>query len=72
MWAIEMSRRGTKDRERFVNTVVLWGLLGLVMALAVATGIAYEGSASDHPQPGGTPEDRGQPRPAADRERPHE
>lgn len=59
MWGIEMSRLEVRERERLVNRVVLCGMVGLVMALVVATVMVYEESSADHPQPAGTPHDRG-------------
>lgn len=41
-----MSRLDVKERERLANTLVLCSLVGLVMALAVATVMVYEESSS--------------------------
>ena len=49
-----------RERERLINTVILCGMVGLILALAVATVMVYEESSADHPQPAGTPHDRGQ------------
>ena len=70
MWGIEMSRLEVRERERLVNTLVLCGVVGLVMALAVATVMVYEESSSAYPQSAGTPDDRGQTHTETTTERP--
>ncbi len=55
-----MSRLELRERERLVTTVVLCSVVGLIMALVVATVMVYEESSADHPQPAGTPHDPGQ------------
>lgn len=55
-----MSALDVRERERLVNTVVLCSMVGLIMALAVATVMIYEEASSDRPQSAGTPSERGQ------------
>ena len=72
VWVIEMSRLEMRERERRANTVVLCGVVGLVMALAVATIMVYLRSSADHPQTARTPNDRAQLPTETTTERPHE
>ena len=60
MWAIEMSTVEMKERERHINTVVLCGGLGLLMAIAVATVLVYEESPAERLQPARISNDREQ------------
>ena len=60
MWAIEMSTVEMKERERLINTVVLCGGLGLLMAIAVATVLVYEESPAERLKPAKISNDRGQ------------
>ncbi len=72
MWGIEMSRLEMRERERLVNTVVLCSVVGLVLALAVATVVVYDEPSADRPQTARTSNDRAQPPTESTMERPRE
>ena len=55
-----MSRVDVRERERLLNTVLLCSMVGLIVALAVATLLVYEESPADRSQKAAAPKERGQ------------
>lgn len=46
-----MTPQELRERERLINTIIFCGMVGLILALAVATAMVYEESSADDLQP---------------------